>query len=188
MSGRVHGMQMPGNWLVHWGATAPGVRCALLRSPSCFPGFPAPTLTLTLPCRPPTGGTPRRRRTTPPLPSSWPRAATSTSTTPLAPRTAPTPPPQVSARLGLEQGWAGAAELTVPCLLPQPPAHQPLALPPTPPAGVAAYLSPKVSGFLMKKELDYLGEQAGTGWWWGWWGWWCVCVCVLTCARSVLPG
>jgi hypothetical protein len=24
-------------------------------------------------------------------------------------------------------------------------------------AGVAAYLSPKVSGFLMKKELDYLG-------------------------------
>ena len=29
-------------------------------------------------------------------------------------------------------------------------------------AGVAAYLSPKVSGFLMKKELDYLG---------GWVGW-----------------
>ena len=26
-------------------------------------------------------------------------------------------------------------------------------------AGVAAYLSPKVAGFLLQKELDYLGER-----------------------------
>jgi 3-phosphoglycerate kinase len=30
-------------------------------------------------------------------------------------------------------------------------------------AGVADYLSPKVSGFLMKKELDYLGATR-EGW------------------------
>ena len=30
-------------------------------------------------------------------------------------------------------------------------------------AGVAAFLSPKVAGFLLQKELDYLGECEGGG-------------------------
>ena len=46
------------------------------------------------------------------------------------------------------------------------PTHRRLMLPPCCccwAAGVAAYLSPKVSGFLMKKELDYLGGGVGAG-------------------------
>ena len=49
--------------------------------------------------------------------------------------------------------------------------------------GVTKFLSPSVAGFLLQKELDYLGELAAVVVVCV-----CVCVCVFLCARSALPG
>lgn len=55
--------------------------------------------------------------------------------------------------------WMGYSLPSVDILTAQkPPQLTSLPVGPLSSAGVAAYLSPKVSGFLMKKELDYLGE------------------------------